>query len=568
MPRRQASLVLVLLLAPLLVAAPPARADAIDDYIKVEMERRHIPGLALAVARNGKIVKVRGYGIANLEHDVPVTPDTVFELASVTKQFTATAIMLLVEEGKVQRDDPVAWHLPRAPETWKAITVRHLLTHTSGLRGDDGFKALRAAGQRVNYTTAQLFDAAVKDELKFAAGERFLYSDGGYFVLGMIIEAVSGQRYRDFLDEKFFKPLGMRSTSVIDQWRILKNRAAGYTLRDGQLMNIRRVWQMELASHYGVMSTVKDLVAWDAALAAGRVLAPATLAEMWTPVRLNYGGTYPYGFGWFVDDRRGHRWISHAGITGTELSRFPNDGVTVVVLTNLGRSSGDPAPRVNAWGLTYGVAGRYVKGLLVGPQKAEADADPARTVRLRETLERIAKNEPDPTVLPLAAAQTIKLGAVVPLTGRYGAGGAQVRSGYEIAVEQINAAGGVTVAGKKMPLELILLDDESDATKTVARLESLAAQGVVAYLGGFGSDLHAAAARRHDDRQADEGARLHPEAGVVHPRPRRHRLVEEPRQGRRLDGPGGRLAPRGEGARREGAERRAREEVRARHRSD
>jgi len=413
MPRRQASLVLVLLLAPLLVAAPPARADAIDDYIKVEMERRHIPGLALAVARNGKIVKVRGYGIANLEHDVPVTPDTVFELASVTKQFTATAIMLLVEEGKVQLDDPVAWHLPRAPETWKAITVRHLLTHTSGLPGDDGFKALRAAGQRVNYTTAQLFDAAVKDELKFAAGERFLYSDGGYFVLGMIIEAVSGQRYRDFLDEKFFKPLGMRSTSVIDQWRILKNRAAGYTLRDGQLMNIRRVWQMELASHYAVMSTVKDLLAWDAALAAGRVLAPATLAEMWTPVRLNYGGTYPYGFGWFVDDRRGHRWISHAGITGTELSRFPNDGVTVVVLTNLGRSSGDPAPRVNAWGLTYGVAGRYVKGLLVGPQKAEADADPARTVRLRETLERIAKNEPDPTVLPLAASYFSPLGRTV-----------------------------------------------------------------------------------------------------------------------------------------------------------
>src|SRR3989449_4635705 len=113
MPRRQASLVLVLLLAPLLVAAPPARADAIDDYIKVEMERRHIPGLALAVARNGKIVKVRGYGVANLEHDVPMTPDTVFERASVTKQFTATAIMLLVEEGKVQLDDPVAWHLPR-----------------------------------------------------------------------------------------------------------------------------------------------------------------------------------------------------------------------------------------------------------------------------------------------------------------------------------------------------------------------------------------------------------------------------------------------------------------------
>src|SRR5438477_6351227 len=217
MPRRQASLVLVLLLAPLLVAAPPARADAIDDYIKVEMERRHIPGLALAVARNGKIVKVRGYGIANLEHDVPVTPDTVFELASVTKQFTATAIMLLVEEGKVQLDDPVAWHLPRAPQTWKAITVRHLLTHTSGLPGlGSGLKALWGSGPRMRYGTAEMFDAATKDELSFPAGERHQYSDVGYILLGMIIEAASGQRYRDFLAERFFRPLGMSATSVID----------------------------------------------------------------------------------------------------------------------------------------------------------------------------------------------------------------------------------------------------------------------------------------------------------------------------------------------------------------
>src|SRR5882724_6150166 len=176
MPRLHAALVLVLLLVSLLVAAPPARADAIDDYIRSEMERRHIPGLALAVARQGKIVKVRGYGVANLEHDVPVTPETVFELASVTKQFTAAAIMTLVEEGKVQLDDPVAWHLPRAPETWNAITVRHLLTHTSGLPGlGSGLKALWPGGPRMRYTTAQMFDAAIKDELSFAAGERYQY---------------------------------------------------------------------------------------------------------------------------------------------------------------------------------------------------------------------------------------------------------------------------------------------------------------------------------------------------------------------------------------------------------
>lgn len=407
------ALAVLLALVFAVVPAPPARADAIDDYIKGEMERRHIPGLALAVARNGKIVKLRGYGVANLEHDVPVTPDTVFELASVTKQFTASAVMLLVEEGKVQLDDPVAWHLPRAPETWKKITVRHLLTHTSGLPGlEANFKALWAGGVRLNYTTAQLFDAAAKDELSFPAGERFQYSDAGYFLLGMIIESASGQRYRDFLDERFFKPLGMTATSVLDHARILKHRAAGYTLRDGQLVNIRRVVQIELPSHYGVFSTVKDLVTWEAALAGGRILRPATLDQMWTPVRLNDGTTYPYGFGWFLGERRGHRWISHTGITGTELSRLPDDGLTVVVLTNLGRTL-FPPNRVNSWGLTYGVAGRYVKGLLVGPQKADVDADPALTVRLREMLDRIAKNEPDPMLLPLVASYVTPIGRTI-----------------------------------------------------------------------------------------------------------------------------------------------------------
>jgi D-alanyl-D-alanine carboxypeptidase len=405
-----AAIVLLLVAA---LPAPPARADAIDDYIKAEMERRHIPGLALAVVRNGKVVKMRGYGFANLEHDVPVTPDTVFELASVTKQFTAAAIMSLVEEGKVQLDDPVAWHLPRAPETWKKITVRHLLTHTSGLPGlTSGFKALWPGGPRMRYTTAQMFDAATKDELSFAAGERYQYSDVGYFLLGMIIEAASGQRYRDVLGERFFKPLGMTATSVMDVSRVLKRRAANYTLRDGKVVNDWRVWDIELPSHYGVVSTVKDLVTWETALAAGKVVKPASLTEMWTPVRLDAGWTFPYGLGWVVDERRGHRMISHTGITGTELSRFPDDALTVVVLTNLGRTL-SPSSRVNSWGLTYGVAGRYIKGLHVGPQKAEPDPDPALTARLREMLQHVARNEPDPTVLPVLASYITPIGRAI-----------------------------------------------------------------------------------------------------------------------------------------------------------
>ena len=398
--RRRSPIAILLLVGVLLGVAAPARANRIDDYIKAEMQKRRIPGLALAVVRNGTVVKMKGYGLANLDHDVPVTPDTVFELASVTKQFTAAAVMTLVEEGKVQLDDPILWHLPQGPATWSAITVRHLLTHTSGLPGlEENFKALWPGGPRLYYSTAQLFNAATKDPLSFPAGERFRYSDVGYFLLGMIIEHVSGQRYADFLDERFFRPLGMTSTSVIDQWKILKHRAAGYTIRDGQLVNIRRVAQAELASHYGVMSTVKDLVKWEAALAAGRVVSVASLGQMWTPVRLTDGSTFPYGFGWSVDERRGHRWISHTGITGTEFSRFPDDKLTAIVLTNLGALIGS-RELVNPWGLTLGVAGRYIPGLLVSTQKAEPDPDPAATERLRDILGRLARGEDVPTVNP------------------------------------------------------------------------------------------------------------------------------------------------------------------------
>jgi D-alanyl-D-alanine carboxypeptidase len=397
---RRLSLIAVSFVVSLLAVAAPARADRIDDYIKTEMQKRRIPGLALAVVRNGTVVKMQGYGLANLDHDVPVTPDTVFELASVTKQFTAAAIMKLVEEGKVQLDDPILWHLPRGPATWKAMTVRHLLTHTAGLPGlEENFKALWPGGPRLYYSTAQLFNAATKDPLTFPAGERFQYSDVGYFLLGMIIEHVSGRRYAEFLDERFFRPLGMTSTSVLDQWKIVKHRAAGYTIRYGQLVNIRRVAQAELASHYGVMSTVKDLVTWEAALATGRVVTPASLAQMWTPVRLTDGSTFPYGFGWSVDERRGHRWISHTGITGTEFSRFPDDKLTAIVLTNLGALIG-ARELVNPWGLTLGVAGRYIPGLLVGTQKVEPDPDPAATERLRDSLGRLARGEDIPTVNP------------------------------------------------------------------------------------------------------------------------------------------------------------------------
>ena len=340
---------------------PALTAGATDEYIVDEMKKRRIPGLALVAIKNGEVVKMNGYGVANLEHDVPVTPDTVFALASVTKQFTATAIMRLVEQGLLKPDDQINKYLPRSPMKWRGITVSHLLTHTAGMVGhyDDGF--FSALSDKTDVTTAEDFQAIAREPICFKPGESFHYSDAGYFLLGMIIEKVSGQSYRHFMAEQFFQPLGMTSTSTLDQWAIVKHRAANYTIRDGQVMNSRWVWQEELPSHWGIYSTVRDLAKWDQALAAGKVVKESTLNEMWTPVSLNNGQSYRYGYGWEVERMDGRRIITHPGLSGTEYTILPDDKLTIVVLTNLGDYL--DFNEIGSWGLSRGIARRYLSEL-------------------------------------------------------------------------------------------------------------------------------------------------------------------------------------------------------------
>ncbi|MDQ3180205.1 MAG: beta-lactamase family protein [Acidobacteriota bacterium] len=356
------------------------------------MKKRRIPGLALAVVQNGKIARMKAYGLANLEYDVPATTDTVFEIASLTKQFTATAVMVLVEEGKIKLEDPISKYLPESPDKWKAITIRHLLTHTSGL---GGFTALYEGGGRLNYSTAQMFEVAAKLPLNFAAGEDWNYSDINYFLLGMIIEKVGGQTYRDFLTARFFTPLGMNSTFILDQWAIVKNRAVNYTLRNNQLVNSRRVWQFELPSFVGVLSTVKDLAKWEIALATGKIIKEESLKQMWTPVKFNDGSVYTYGFGWEIGDRIGHRMITHKGITGVEYTRFPDDKLTVIVLTNLGDRVAEK-PEVNSWNLTKGVAGHFMPDLLFSSLKEQPGVNQQLTQKLKDFLSALASGEDSP----------------------------------------------------------------------------------------------------------------------------------------------------------------------------
>jgi CubicO group peptidase (beta-lactamase class C family) len=285
----------------LVFAASRVAPDAVDDYVRAQMTSQRIPGLALGIARNGRLVKAEGYGIADLDHDVPVTVDTVFEVASITKQFTASLIMTLVEQGRLRLDDKVTAYLTDPPDAWRDITIYHLLTHTAGLAplGDD-FKSMVWTS---TVKTPALYAAAKADAMGSAPGAKFSYSDVGYFLLGMVIEKVTGQRYKDVLSERILTPLGMTSSRMLDQLHTMKHLARGYTLYTNpatsvqETVNIRRVQDVELPSHYGLFSTVLDLARWDAALYSDRPLKPASLQQMWTSGKLSDGSLTGYGFG-------------------------------------------------------------------------------------------------------------------------------------------------------------------------------------------------------------------------------------------------------------------------------
>ena len=314
----------------------PVYADKVDDYVRAQMRERHIPGASVAVIKNGKTVRVSGYGLANVELNVPVTKDTVFEIGSVTKQVTAAAIMLLVEEGKINLDARVGTYLSNAPEIWKKVTIRHLLTHTSGV------KSYTAIGSGFELTRRMKLDDFIKAigafPLEFEPGARYVYSNSGYNLLGFIIETVSGKSYWDFVQTRIFKPLEMNQTANRDPLVIVPNRADGYEWENEKLVG-RDYDLTDVFSAGAIVSTALDLAKWDAALRGEMLLKKTSLEKMWTPFILNDGKPYPYGFGFNVADFRGHRLISHGGQTAgfaANISRYINDDLTVVVLTNLG----------------------------------------------------------------------------------------------------------------------------------------------------------------------------------------------------------------------------------------
>jgi CubicO group peptidase (beta-lactamase class C family) len=391
-------------------------ADEVDDLVEAARQRQRIPGLAVLVIHHGQTVKAQGYGLANIEHQVPVTPETVFQSGSMGKQFTATAVMMLIEEGKIKLDESIRVYLKDAPESWEPITIRHLLSHESGL-GDHplGFNMRR------DYTEEQLLEIIFKSKLKFAPGQDWSYSNLGYMVLGAVIRQASGQFYGDFLRDRVFKPSGMTSTRIISEADIVPHRAAGYRLVKDELKNQEWVSpSLNTTADGSLYLTILDLARWDAALRGETLLKQATLKQMWTVAPVNDGrpNRGHYGFGWMCRDIDGHRAVEHGGAWQgffTHIARYLDDELTVAVLTNLEAGSGS-----NPAKLTREVAGQYVPALRPPVRKPIDDPEPDVTAKIREQITRLAQGQADPEEFAGEARATIFPDHVADVKAQFG----------------------------------------------------------------------------------------------------------------------------------------------------
>lgn len=333
--RAVVSLALFLLLAGTAAAQDPA--PKFDEYLNALVEQGRFTGSVL-VARDGKVVFNKGYGFANVEFDAPNAPETRFRLGSITKQFTAAAVLLLQERGKLNVQDPICKYMDNCPAAWSEVTIHHLLSHTGGIPSFTSFPDYLP--KMMMPVTVQEMIARFKDKpLDFKPGEKWNYSNSGYYLLGYVIEKAAGESYESFLQKNVLDPLKMASTGYDHHDSILKRRATGYSLTKGKKVNSAYIDMTQPYAAGALYSTVGDLFLWNEALYSGKLISAKSLEAMITPVKNNYG----YGLG--VDAKPNRKIISHGGgINGfsTYIARFLDEKVTVVVLRNA--DYGAPGP--------------------------------------------------------------------------------------------------------------------------------------------------------------------------------------------------------------------------------
>jgi CubicO group peptidase (beta-lactamase class C family) len=319
----------------LAASAPQDLTQSLDRYL-ARIYPAAEPGAAVLVAKDGKVLLRDGYGMANLEHGVPITPDTVFEVGSVTKQFTAAAILMLQERGKLAVQDDITQYLTDFPTQEKKVTIHHLLTHTSGIPSYTGMKEW-IPRMREDLPVGELIGFFKGKPFDFDPGTKWAYDNSGYVLLGAIIEKVSGKSYERFIEDEIFQPLGM-THSYYGSWSdVIPNRAAGYDKENDHFVNTPYLSMTQPYAAGSLMSTVGDLALWDRALSGGTLLKKESLDRMFTSGALTSGQLTRYGYGWTFHDLAGKKVIEHGGdINGfsCDVLRIPEEKILVVVLTN------------------------------------------------------------------------------------------------------------------------------------------------------------------------------------------------------------------------------------------
>jgi len=366
----------------------------VDRLIEAQLKRQNIPGLALAVMRDGRVIKARGYGMADVELGVRATERSAFQWASVSKQFTGAAILLLAEDGRLKLSDPVRVHYTNAPVAWSNVTIHHLVTHTSGIKSYTALPEF-VPTVRKDYQPEELLDLVRHHPLEFVPGEKWSYSNTGYFLLGLIIEKASGQSYGDFLAARIFKPAGMTTARVNHQFELIENRVTGYNRsQSNRWLRSEFVSPTQPYAAGALLGRVLDLAKWDAALRPGGIFSDHARELMWTPVKLNNGRTFPYGYGWQLGEIRGYPFVGHGGgIDGfsTFILRLTREKLTVIVLINAGADS---------QGMAVRVADQYVPGLTRGSMKPQPDKDPELSARLWQCLSDMAETKDSKMLTP------------------------------------------------------------------------------------------------------------------------------------------------------------------------
>ena len=371
-----------------------AQADKVDRLVHSTILSLHFPGVSLAVVHHGRLVKAKGYGLANFETQSAATSKTVYEIGSMTKQFTAVAVMMLVEEGRLGLEDPLTRYFPDAPDWWARITIRHVLTHTSGIQNHVAVPGYLSAFK----STLFFEDTPSRDELlhmfyrlpkEFEPGETWAYDNTGYYLLGIILEKVSGQGYYDLLENRIFRPLSMTATRRTDARPVVPGRAAGYEWVRDHWENRRSLPPAVGFAAGAILSTVEDLARWDQALRSQTLLKRSRLEQMWTPATANEGrrAAFDYGFGWFVESYAGRRDIHHGGGTpgfSSSMHRFVGDDLTVILLTNYGDRILDH--------LALEIAGIYEPRLRA---RLRSGADPQLTAQHRRILADLVEERSD-----------------------------------------------------------------------------------------------------------------------------------------------------------------------------